>query len=195
MGDIGSAGSADGRNRSTRRPPPGAKETSQDTATGLLMADGEDSDLDLDRALEMAWADFELMSQIADHVDDELRHDVGGRAFFGDSPDVQPWDIAGATVDDDSLPPELLTIMQLNLEDSASTSPELTARICHDDRDLVLEFITIAERDAIAWRSSAEEARGRGDEDEAGVCDHESRAWELTAELLRDALRVVVERD
>ena len=135
-----------------------------------------------------------VMSDIADRLDDDLRMELGGQSFFGE-PEVEPSELKSAAEQDD-LPAELLTIMHLDLDGKRAITLELTAKICNHDRDLVLRFIRIAEKDAFAWRQSAQTVREAGDPDaEADVCEHESQAWEATADLLRDALRVIAESE
>jgi len=111
--------------------------------------------------------------------------------------EVDPGDgDAGAAGDDSESPalaPELLTIIQLDVADPGSVSPELAARIYGYDRDLLLSGIHTAEGQMIDWRRSVDEARER-DEEEAEVCEGESASWQATADLLRAALRVAVER-
>lgn len=131
-----------------------------------------------------------VISEVADRLDDEMRPELGGRAFFGEQ---DAGGVDAPTADDEpDLPAELLTILHLDV-DGQSMTPELTARICHHDRDLVLRFIRIAEDQTLAWRSSAEEARRSGESDQADGYDVEVRAWDSTAALLRDALRLIVE--
>lgn len=131
-----------------------------------------------------------VISEVADRLDDEMRPELGGRAFFGDQD-------AGAAEtspgDEADLPAELRTIVHLDVGGSQSVTPELTAKICGHDRDLVLRFIQIAEDQALAWRSSADEARQSGATTLAEGYDVEVGAWDSTAALLRDALRVIVD--
>lgn len=112
------------------------------------------------------------------------------------STDVVPDDEPDRTDDRSStsaLPPELLTIIQLDVAEPGSVSPELAARIYGYDRDLLLSGIRESEVQMINWRNSVDEARQR-DEEEALVCAGESATWQATTDLLRAALRVAVER-
>ncbi len=92
----------------------------------------------------------------------------------------------------DDLAPELLTIIQLDVAEPGSVSPELAARIYGYDRDLLLSGIRESETQMITWRKSIDEARER-DEEEAQACAGESATWQATTDLLRAALRVAVE--
>lgn len=125
-----------------------------------------------------------LMSEVADRSDDELRVQLGGRLFFDEGQE--------AIAEDEGLPPELLTLLQLDVDGTGDVTPELAADVCHHDRDLILDFIRQSEEQTISWRQSANRAEDQGDEEEAAACHHEGRAWQQTVDLLRGALRVVV---
>ncbi|MEJ7627958.1 MAG: YbjN domain-containing protein [Nocardioidaceae bacterium] len=131
-----------------------------------------------------------VISEVADRLDDEMRPELGGRAFFGEH---EPAPASAPGADGPDLPAELLTILHLDGDGAQGVTPDLTAKICHHDRDLVLRFITIAEEQAIAWRISVDEARHSGDADQAAGYDIEVRAWDSTADLLRAALRLIVD--
>jgi len=127
--------------------------------------------------------------------DDDVEEDDADDDSVGTEVDPGDGD-AGAADDDpapDALAPELLTIIQLDVADPGSVSPELAARIYGYDRDLLLSGIRESEVQMIAWRNSVDEARER-DEEEARVCAGESASWQSTTDLLRAALRVTVER-
>ncbi|WP_157109661.1 T3SS (YopN, CesT) and YbjN peptide-binding chaperone 1 [Rhodococcus sp. WMMA185] len=93
--------------------------------------------------------------------------------------------------DDEDLPPALLTMLHLDPNGSGSLSGDEVAAVCGNDRDAILEYLTIAQEQEISWREFAETARGEGDPEEAATCDHEARAWAKTYESLRSALRVI----
>jgi hypothetical protein len=126
----------------------------------------------------------EIMTNLADDVDDRLRVQLGGRRFFEDSPVETP-----ATDDPLSLREgALLTILQLTAGGTSLTA-EQAAQICGHDRDLVLALITESSQDAIEWRDHAELTE---DEEEAAVCRIEEHAAQANVDLLREALRVIV---
>lgn len=134
-----------------------------------------------------------LMSETVDEVDDDLVVRVGGRRAFeaASRPEEEPGD-----EDESTLHPAMMTLLQLDAESPGSVDPELAASICANDRDLILELITCNSEQEIAWRKSRDEAILSGDlDDAADVCDHEMQHAERTTNLLRRALRVVVERE
>jgi len=139
-----------------------------------------------------------VLTSVADRLDDELRLGLGGRAFFGEEEDggtdEAPAGSAGSTEDepgDDELPEALLTLIQLDADADGSVSAVEAAEICGRNRRDILDYIRIAEEQVIEWRSSAEEALGDGDREEAAACTHEGKAWQSTVDLLRSALRLV----
>jgi hypothetical protein len=67
--------------------------------------------------------------------------------------------------------------------------------VCSYDRDVVLRLLKIASQEEIAWRQSYDEAAMTDDKDEAAACDTEAVGWAKTVETLRQALRVIVERN
>lgn len=94
---------------------------------------------------------------------------------------------------DTGLPPELLTLLQLDPHGEGTVSPELAADICGRDRNSILAFIRTCEEESIEWRAAGREAAATSDIDEADASFHESAAWDQTTTLLRAALRVVVQ--
>ncbi|MCA1842400.1 MAG: hypothetical protein LC792_04270, partial [Actinobacteria bacterium] len=70
--------------------------------------------------------------------------------------DTQPDDVG--LEDDEELPAPLLTLLELDPNDSGSVSPELAADICGNDSNAVLEYIRLAEGQTIAWRALAAES-------------------------------------
>lgn len=126
-----------------------------------------------------------LMSEVADRADDELRLELGGRLFFADDADRD-------VEQEDSLPPELLTLLHLDPHGTGEVDPELAASVCNGDRDLILQLIRQSEEQMLSWLRLAERAAEQGDEEEAAACHHEEGAWQRTVDLLRAALRVVV---
>jgi hypothetical protein len=138
-----------------------------------------------------------VLTSVADRLDDELRLGLGGRAFFGEdeasgtheAPSSPAED--GGAADDEELPEALLTLLQLDAEGTGAVSAEDAADICGRNRRDILHYIRTAEEQVIEWRSSAEEALGDGDREEAAACAHEGKAWQSTVDLLRSALRLV----
>lgn len=96
--------------------------------------------------------------------------------------------------EEEPMHPALLTMHQLEAESPGSLDPELVASICGWDRDLILRFIREESGQEIAWREARDDALQRADAEEASVCAIEMRHGEYTTELLRRALRVLVER-
>ena len=161
-----------------------------------------------------------LMAETVDEVDDDLVARIGGRRAFDPTPeddcsedeveeddcpeDDCPKDEVEDEVEEDEVEevdespmhPAMMTLRQLDAESPESVDPELAASICGMDRDLILGLITWNSEPEIAWRQARDEAILAGDpNDEADVCDHEMQHAERTTSLLRQALRIVVERE
>ncbi len=137
---------------------------------------------------------LELMSETTDAVDEVLARRGGGRPQLADEPEAAPADDDDEE-DDDPTHPAMLTLLELDAEAPGSVDPELAASICGHDRNLLLELITWNTRQEIEWRQARDEARMAEDRDEADASEHELRHSEQTTNLLRRALRVVVEAD
>lgn len=134
---------------------------------------------------------LDLMSTTVDRVDDDLVTRIGGRRAFETPTGTEDAPGGQAT----SLHPAMLTLLQLDADSPGSVDPELAATICEMDRDLILELITWNSEQEIAWRQVRDEAVLLGDpDDEADVAQHEMQHAERFTNLLRRALRVVVER-
>jgi T3SS (YopN, CesT) and YbjN peptide-binding chaperone 1/T3SS (YopN, CesT) and YbjN peptide-binding chaperone 3/TY-Chap C-terminal domain len=140
---------------------------------------------------------LDYMSRVADGVDDGLVASVGGRRAFGDDPVEERVDDPADSDDDEGadLPPELLTLLHLDPDGESAIEPDLAASVCNYDRDLVLKLLKISSQEEIAWRQSYDEAAMKGDRDEAAASDAEAVGWAKTVETLRQALRVIVERN
>ncbi|MGB3055999.1 MAG: YbjN domain-containing protein [Acidimicrobiales bacterium] len=130
------------------------------------------------------------LAEAVDELDEGLAQRVGGRTWTSTGPTVDLRDVDG---EDDDLHPALATIIELDTDEDGSVSPDLAARICGWNRDLVLELIADSSRQEISWRESHEEAVFEGNSDEAEACAGELEAWEATTRLLRRALRLIVE--
>ncbi|WP_084385527.1 O-acetyl-ADP-ribose deacetylase [Rhodococcus sp. WMMA185] len=89
-------------------------------------------------------------------------------------------------------PPALSTLVHLDSEGYGSLTAHEVASVCGHDRDAVLDYLQITKEQEIVWLESAETARGKGDSEEADVCEIEARAWAQTYESLRSALWLIV---
>ena len=153
-----------------------------------------------------------MMAEAVDEVDDDLVRRVGGRRAFepaetpDDDNDDEDGDLLfdGADIDedadfepqpdDDPIHPAMMTLLQLDADTPGSLSPELALSVCEHDRDLLLELIGWNSRQEIAWRQARDEAMLRGDGEEALVCDGEAQHAAGSVDLLRKALRLLVEQ-
>ncbi|MEV0945054.1 hypothetical protein [Rhodococcus sp. NPDC049939] len=129
---------------------------------------------------------LKYFSEFTPSVDARFAARFGGSLFAED-----PSRESNEDEDEEELPPALLTLLHLDPEGSGSLSGHEVAAVCGNDRDAILEYLTITQEQEIAWRESAETARDEGEAEEADVCEHEARSWAKTYELLRLALRVV----
>ena len=147
-----------------------------------------------------------LMSSSVDSLDDDLVARVGGRRMFEATEDDEepegPEETVGEAAADeedpesetDAIHPAMLTLLQLDADSPGSLTPELAASVCGKDRNLILELITWNSEQEIAWREARDDAFLRGDSEEAEVCGQEMSRDEQAVNLLRRALRLVVER-
>ncbi|NDK92065.1 hypothetical protein GYA93_21190 [Gordonia desulfuricans] len=93
----------------------------------------------------------------------------------------------GDCAPEEEVPAGLLAVLEL-APMSGTVTPEDVAHVCDHDREAMLDYLHRCEEQAVEWgRNAAREI----DADEAAACRHERRVWEVTAELLRDALRLV----
>ena len=94
----------------------------------------------------------------------------------------------------DAIHPAMMTLLQLDADAPGTLTPELVASVCAMNRELILELITWNSQQEIAWRKARDRALLGADPDEAEVCEREVRHAEATVNLLRRALRLVVEQ-
>jgi hypothetical protein len=155
-----------------------------------------------------------IMSQTVDAVDDDLARRVGGHRTFepgeaaggydeGRSPDAaeldrdlaleQPADV-DAEDQTDAIHPAMMTLLELDADAPGTLTPELAASVCAMNRELILELIAWNSQQELAWRRARDRALLEADSDEAAVCEQEVRHAEATVNLLRRALRLVVEQ-
>jgi hypothetical protein len=150
-----------------------------------------------------------LMSTSVDALDEDLVARVGGRRMFEPTDDEDVEDVEeiededgddgleaeeDAEAETEATHPAMLILLQLDAESPGSLTPELAASVCAMDRDLILELITWSSEQEIVWRQARDRAYLQGDAEEAEVCGHEMSHAEQTVNLLRRALRLVVER-
>jgi hypothetical protein len=158
-----------------------------------------------------------VTSQTVDAVDDDLARRVRGRRTFepGERPDGYDEqlsleaaesgldsgkDSGEDTVDVDgeaqtgAIHPAMMTLLQLDAGAPGTLTPELVASVCAMNRELILELITWNSQQEIAWRKARDRALLAADPDEAEVSDREVQHAEATVNLLRRALRLVVEQ-
>jgi hypothetical protein len=132
-----------------------------------------------------------VLGKAANRAGDDLVARVGGRRAVDAEPDRE--DDARHEPEEETLHPALQTLLELDPH-GEGVDPELAASVCDYDRDLVLTLMTKASEQEIEWRRSGRRAEAGGDSEEAEVCFGEGRAWRVTQETLRGALRVIVER-
>jgi hypothetical protein len=144
-----------------------------------------------------------VMSQSVDTLDDDLAPRVGGHRTFenGSVPHAgvaedadEPDEGALVQADTDPVHPAMMTLLQLDADAPGSLTPELVASVCSFDRDLTLELISWNSRQETAWRQARDQALFNRDEEEAQVCEAETGHAEQMVNLLRRALRLIVER-
>ncbi|MEO5711687.1 MAG: hypothetical protein ABIQ59_17905 [Nocardioidaceae bacterium] len=134
---------------------------------------------------------LDLMSLTVDRVDDDLATRVGGRRAF----DTSPTDEETAATEEPTHP-AMRTLLELDAGAPGSVDPELAASICGQDRELLLDLIRENGEQERSWRDARDEAVLDGDRDDvAGVCERETEQAERMTDLLRRALRIVVERE
>ncbi len=140
------------------------------------------------------------MASRLDEIDEDLVARVGGRRALepGDDSDPTPGTpaIPGASTGSESSPEiALQTLLQLDAEGAGAVDRELVAGVCRFKRGLIVDLLRRTEEQEIAWRRAREEALRSHDTDEGAACEGEMVAWERTTNLLRGALRLVVERE
>ncbi|QNN52356.1 T3SS (YopN, CesT) and YbjN peptide-binding chaperone 1 [Nocardioides mesophilus] len=146
-----------------------------------------------------------IMSDTVDTIDDDLVARVGGRRTFEPDSDVagvedadihQLLDLAerreveAAT---DPVHPAMMTLLQLDADSPGSLTGEIAASVCSGERDLILELIAWSSGQELAWRQARDRAILAQDAAEAAVCERETRQAEAMVDVLRRALRLVVE--
>src|SRR4051794_11673084 len=114
--------------------------------------------------------------------------EVGSAADASADPEADP------EAETEAVHPAMMTLLQLDAESPGTLTPELVASVCGMDRDLILELITWNTSQEIAWRQARDQALLRDDREDADVCEHEIDHAEQMVNLLRRALRLVVEQ-
>ncbi|MFL6133168.1 MAG: T3SS (YopN, CesT) and YbjN peptide-binding chaperone 1 [Nocardioidaceae bacterium] len=94
----------------------------------------------------------------------------------------------------DAIHPAMMTLLQLDAGAPGTLTPELVASVCAMNRELILELITWNSQQEISWRKARDRALLAADTDEAEVSEREVQHAEATVNLLRRALRLVVEQ-
>lgn len=143
---------------------------------------------------------LDLLSKLADELDEDLADRLDGRLTFAPDTDADVGDRTdpvSATAEaetDESLSDELLTVLNIDLHGRGDIETAEVVAIYNSDRHLLLRDITVSSEQEISWRQSAEEATAAGDREEAAACTHESGSWEATVETLRRALRATIDK-
>jgi hypothetical protein len=88
-----------------------------------------------------------------------------------------------------------MVLAQLDADERGSVTPELAASICGNDVSRVLSLIRHESSQELAWRAGRDEAMAAGEIDKAAAFDAEVDYSRRAATLLRQALRLVVERN
>lgn len=143
-----------------------------------------------------------LMSTTVDRLDDDLAVRLDGRRAYepddedSTEPTPEPDETPPVATEDAATHPALMTLLQLEADAPGSVEPALAASICEDDRDLILRLITWNGEQEGDWRRARDKALVAGDpEGLADACDDEVLLAEQLVNLLRRALRIVVERE
>ena len=137
-----------------------------------------------------------IMSATVDRLDDDLAVRLDGHRAF-EPEGAEPHQDAGDQLEpepDASTHPAMMTLLQLEADAPGSVGPPLAASICEDDRDLILRLIAWSGEQERVRREARDEALVTGDPD-ADVFEGQVRQAERMVNLLRRALRLVVERE
>lgn len=121
--------------------------------------------------------------EIADQLGAELVDRLGGEREL-------PGESAGepAAADDvDAIPPELVTLLDLD-PDGVGLDAELTAGVCGHDRALAWQLLHIASGQEDVWRAAGLET---DDPEEEAKCAQEAAGWKATRLSLASALELI----
>ena len=89
--------------------------------------------------------------------------------------------------EEEELPSELQTLLQLDADGDERLEASLVADVCHHDRDLILRLLRIAEEQTLTWRDAVDEAREAADAEEVSAA-----TTEITGSTSRLGLRYVI---
>lgn len=93
---------------------------------------------------------------------------------------------------EDSFPPALEQLMQLEVDQVENVDAAQVAEICGNDPDTITHFLEICSEQISEWWLGAREAHARGQSAEAAACRRECNSWSHTASRLRAARRFVI---
>lgn len=134
------------------------------------------------------------MSAKLDQIGGELAVRVGGRtALSDDAEDGPAAPVTAVTTLVTDPETALRTLLQLDAG-SLGVDAEIAATVCGFDQEVVLGALDDCLAQEAGWRESRQAALHRGDQREARACAREVAAWGRTTALLRQALRLLVER-
>lgn len=140
-------------------------------------------------------------AELAD-ASDELAEELGGQPIRADgefAADATDSDGLGAVFDGSAVewhecfefPPALMSILELDADQTGGLTADDVAEICGRDRDTILEYLRISQEQEAEWHNALTNALAVGGED-IELCTGEKLAWTQTIAHLRQALRVVV---
>ncbi len=92
---------------------------------------------------------------------------------------------------DDEVPPQLMTLLQLDAASELPLDPDDILSICGRDRATIARYESFCKEQAESWRECAGEARISGEAEVESECEAEAVPWDRAVQVLRLALRTV----
>lgn len=121
-------------------------------------------------------------------LDDDFAEHLGGVVAVQDV--AAAVDASSDTVEDE-LPPQLMTLLEMDAESGGAVDAEDILSVCGPDRAKIVRFEHFCAEQAESWRDYAEEALFRGEPVAADECTAEAIPWDRIVSALRSALAAI----
>ncbi|OZF51605.1 hypothetical protein [Rhodococcus sp. 14-2470-1a] len=132
------------------------------------------------------------LAKFAATVDEEFADHVGGVVPTHDATEQVD---GSADPSDEELPPQLMTLLEMDAESGGKVDADDIVSVCGPDRAKIGRFEAFCTEQAESWREYAQEAMLRGESAAAEECALEAVPWDRVVRALRSALAAIKNLD
>ncbi|SNS91441.1 T3SS (YopN, CesT) and YbjN peptide-binding chaperone 1 [Rhodococcoides kyotonense] len=131
------------------------------------------------------------VAEFVGRVDEQFADHMGGAIACGAVAAPAAGSVTYAGDNNDDVPPQLMTLLELDSVADGAVDVEVVVSVCGPDREKIASYESFCSEQARTWRECARDAEERGDVDTMSECEAEAVPWDRIVSILRLVLRTV----